>query len=198
VSAFWEANPSLQNFARNASYVFAGDMNGDGASGNDLIYIPRDASEMNFVTFTSGTRTFTAAEQAAAFEAYIQQDAYLRSHRGEYAERGGVFLPMVRRLDFSLTQDVFTDLGGKRHSFQIRADFINFGNLLNDKWGVGQRVVQNQILTSPGVDAQGRSTYRLAVVNNELVSRSFESTTATATNNSDVYQFMISLRYAFN
>ena len=30
------------------SYVFAGDMNGDGGSGNDLIYIPRDASEMNF------------------------------------------------------------------------------------------------------------------------------------------------------
>jgi hypothetical protein len=26
-------------------------MNGDGASGNDLIYIPRNQSEMNFVTF---------------------------------------------------------------------------------------------------------------------------------------------------
>jgi hypothetical protein len=105
---------------------------------------------------------------------------------------------MVRRLDFSLTQDVFTDLGGKRHSFQIRADFINFGNLLNDDWGVGQRIVQNQILTSPTVDGEGRSTYRLAVVNNELVNKSFETTTVTTTNNSDVYQFMVSLRYAFN
>jgi hypothetical protein len=199
ISGFWEARHSIVNFANNSSYVFSGDMNGDGQAGNDLIYIPRDISEMNFAQFThSNGRVFTAAEQAAAFEAYIQQDSYMRERRGQYAERGGVFLPMVRRLDLSLTQDIFADLGGKRHSFQIRADFINFGNLLNDKWGVGQRVVQNQILTSSTVDAQGRSTYRLAVVNNQLVSKSFESTTATATNNSDVYQFMLSLRYTFN
>ena len=30
VSAFWEARTNLVNFATNASYVFAGDMNGDG------------------------------------------------------------------------------------------------------------------------------------------------------------------------
>ena len=78
---FWEGRPS----GTNQSYVFAGDMNLDGASNSDLIYIPRDTSEMNFSQFAAGTRTFTAAEQAAAFEAYIQQDAYLREHRGEYA-----------------------------------------------------------------------------------------------------------------
>ena len=38
------------------------------------------------------------------------------------------------------------------------------------------------------------STYRLAVVNNELLTRSFETTTFLA----DVYSFMISLRYTFN
>src|SRR5262249_32687275 len=32
----------------NTSYVFAGDANSDTFSGNDLIYIPRDQSEMNF------------------------------------------------------------------------------------------------------------------------------------------------------
>ena len=67
-------------------------MNGDGGSGNDLIYIPRNTSEMNFVAIpaTATTRAFTADEQAAAFEAYIKQDPYLSKHRGEYAERGGV------------------------------------------------------------------------------------------------------------
>ena len=52
ISAFWEAKPRSTAPARlstNASYVFAGDMNGDGGSGNDLIYIPRNTSEMNFV-----------------------------------------------------------------------------------------------------------------------------------------------------
>ena len=49
VSAFWEART-----IGNASYLFSGDMNGDTASGNDLIYIHRDQSEMNFSQFTRG------------------------------------------------------------------------------------------------------------------------------------------------
>ena len=131
ISMFWEAKPSFQNFASNVSYVFNGDMNGDGFAGNDLIYIPRDTGEMNFATFThTNGRVFTAAEQAAAFEAYIQQDPYLSKHRGEYAERGGMFLPMFNRMDFSLMQDVFRNIGGKRNSGQFRLDITNFGNLL--------------------------------------------------------------------
>ena len=84
---------------------------------------------------------FTAAEQAAAFEAYIQQDPYLSKHRGEYAERGGLFLPMFNRMDLSMMQDVFRNIGGKRNSGQFRIDITNFGNLLNSDWGVIQRMV---------------------------------------------------------
>jgi hypothetical protein len=204
VAAFWEAKPTLNgaSFSSTASYVFAGDMNGDGAAGNDLIYIPRSTSEMNFVGFTApnGT-TFTADQQAQAFEAYINQDDYLRKHRGEYAERGGIFYPMVKRMDLSVTQDIFKNIGGKRNAGQFRIDFTNFGNLLNSNWGVSQRLVAPatqangaQILTNPGVDALGRSTYRLALVNNQLISKSFQ----TNTNLGDVYQFMLSFRYSFN
>ena len=85
VSAFWESRT-----LGNTSYIFAADSNGDGANG-DLIYIPRNTSEMNFLTFTAGGITFTAEQQAAAFEAYIAQDKYLSAHRGEYARaRRGV------------------------------------------------------------------------------------------------------------
>ncbi len=35
-----------------SSYVFSGDLNGDGGTTNDLIYVPRDESEMNFVPIT--------------------------------------------------------------------------------------------------------------------------------------------------
>ena len=202
ISAFWEAKPSFQNFATNVSYVFNGDMNGDGYAGNDLIYIPRDTGEMNFVNFThTNGRVFTAAEQAAAFEAYIQQDPYLSEHRGEYARRGGMLLPMFSRMDLSLTQDLFRNIGGKRNSGQIRLDVTNFGNLLNSDWGVIQRMVLPttaangaQILTNAAADAQGRVSYRLAVVNNELAKTSFQ----TGTGLSDVYQFMLSFRYTFN
>ena len=139
-------------------------MNGDSATNNDLIYIPRDQSEMNFAQFTSSGRTFTAAEQAAAFDAYISQDKYLSQHRGEYAQRGAVFLPMVTRADLSITQDVFGKLKGTKHTGQFRIDILNVGNLLNSDWGVGQRVIRNQILTNAAADSQGRPSYRMAVV----------------------------------
>src|SRR5262249_8764399 len=48
VSAFFEARTN-----GNTSYIFSGDMNGDSATANDLIYIPRNTSEMNFQTFTT-------------------------------------------------------------------------------------------------------------------------------------------------
>ena len=201
ISAFWEARHATNGSSSRLSYTFAGDMNGDSISANDLIYIPRDQSEMNFTAFTLGTRTFTAAEQAAAWDAYIQQDPYLKKNRGQYAERNGLVMPMFRSLDLSITQDLFHNIGGARNGFQLRLDIVNFGNLLNSDWGVSQRPVgtvnfnnQLQILTNPGVDAQGRSTYRLAVVNNELIKNTFQ----TAATTSDVYQLMLSLRYSFN
>jgi len=186
--------------AGNTSYTFSGDINGDGGFSNDLIYIPRDVSEMNFQEFAAGGRTFTAAEQAAAWNAYIEQDRYLSRNRGQYAERGGVFLPLRYRTDFSVSQDLFKSIGGKRNELQFRADILNFLNLLNSDWGVGQRLVNNQPLIVPTsaqggpADAQGRAQYRLRVVNNQLMNRSFEQTAGLG----DVYRVQFSLRYTFN
>ncbi len=193
-SLFWESRT-----INNASYLFSGDLNGDNATGNDLIYIPRNTSEMNFQAIT-GAVPFTAAQQAAAWEAYIQQDPYLSQRRGEYAERGGVFLPMVKRMDLNISQDVFKSIGGKRQRFQFRADFINFGNLLNKNWGTSQRLVNNTPLIVPtaaqggAVDAQGRAQYRMRVISGQLMSRSFEQTADL----NDVYRVMFSFRYFFN
>ena len=203
VSAFWEARPSQQQFSSRGSYTFNTDINGDGGTANDLIYVPRDASEMNFVAFTAGTRTFSVAEQQAAFEAFIQQDPYLSTRRGQYAERGGLAMPMFSRMDLSLVQDVFKNIAGKRNAGQIRLDITNFGNLLNHSWGVSQRSVVSGsgsgtnsigILTNAAVDANNRISYRMAVVNNELVSKSFQKNNGLA----DVYQLLLSFRYSFN
>ncbi len=188
ISAFWESRT-----VGNASYIFAGDLNNDGGTSNDLVYIHRDQSEMNFQQFTAGGVTFTPAQQAAAWDAFIAQDPYLSNHRGEYAERGAVFLPMVHRLDLGITQDVFANLGGERHRFQFRIDVINFGNLLNKDWGVAQRLVSNQPLTNPAVDAAGRATYRLRAISNQLMTRSFEQTADL----NDVYRVMFSVKYFF-
>jgi hypothetical protein len=192
VSAFWTAFTN-----GNTSYVFSGDMNGDTASGNDLIYIPRDRSEMSFATFSTtgaAAKTFTADQQSDAFEQYIQNDPYLRDHRGEYAKRNAVFLPMVNRMDLSLVQDVFKSTGTGKHGGQIRLDITNFGNLLNSDWGVSQRIRQNQILTNAAVDAAGKLTYRMALQNGDLFTQPYQTNAGIA----DVYVMMLSFRYTFN
>ncbi len=182
------------------SYTYSGDLNGDGGTSNDLIFIPRSTSEMNFQTFTQSGITFTAAQQAAAWEAYINQDRYLRMNRGKYVQRGAVFLPAVTRADLSISQDLFRSLRGRRHSLQARLDVANVGNLINKNWGVGQRLISNQPLSVPTTaqggpaDAQGRAQYRLRVINNQLMTRSLETTANLA----DVYRIQFSFRYTFN
>lgn len=178
----------------NASYVFSGDINGDGGRFNDLIYIPSDVSEMNFETYTASGRTFTAAEQAAAFDAFIRQDPYLSRNRGRYAERNAIFLPMVYRADLGIAQQVFTDIAGKRNALEVRLDVLNFGNLLNSDWGVGQRLTTTNPLIATSPDAQGRIRYRLANVGGELISDTFQPTLGL----SDVYRIQLGLRYTFN
>jgi hypothetical protein len=200
ISLFFDAHPNIPTgyFGPNFSYVFAGDANGDGASNNDLIYIPRNTSEMNFKPLTVSGKSYTAADQAAAFEQYIQNDPYLRSHRGQYAGRGAAFFPMVSRIDLSLSQDVFHRAHGNRHSGQVRLDITNFGNLLNHNWGVGQRLINNQILTNPTTDAQGRLTYNLQNLSGNLLTSPFVTSANLNTFGNDVYVMMISFRYSFN
>jgi len=186
--------------AGNASYVYSGDLNGDGGTSNDLLYIPADASEMNFQTFTQDGVTFTAAAQAEAFERFIQDDPYLREHRGQYAERGAAFLPMTTFFDLNLTQDIARNIAGRRNALQFRVDVQNFGNLLNSDWGVGRRFVSVSPLVVPTTaqggpaDAQGRAQYRLRVVNGQLVNSATEATAGI----SDVYRVQFTLRYTFN
>ncbi|HUF66533.1 MAG TPA: carboxypeptidase regulatory-like domain-containing protein [Gemmatimonadaceae bacterium] len=203
MSIFWEGRT-----LGNVSYTYAGDLNGDGGTSNDLIYVPLNQSEMNFQTFcnttgapagpcTNGGTTITALEQAAAWEAYIQQDEYLRTRRGRYAERNGFFLPMVYRADVSLMQEVRI---ANRNAFQIRLDILNAGNKIGPNWGVGQRVVNTQPLLVPTsaqggpADALGRAQHRMRLVNNELLTKSLEQTAGLT----DVYRIQLGVRYLFN
>ncbi|MEX2157411.1 MAG: carboxypeptidase regulatory-like domain-containing protein [Gemmatimonadales bacterium] len=183
--------------AGNDSYIFSNDMNGDGAT-NDLIYIPRNIGEMNFVSLTVGTcpacTVYTPAQQAAAWEAYINQDPYLREHRGTYAGRNAVFRPTVFRADLSISQDVGRSIAGRPSSLQVRLDILNFTNFLDSDWGVAQGLITNRPLASAGVDATGASQYRLAVVGGQLISKSFQKIVSTA----DVWRMQLGLRYAFN
>jgi hypothetical protein len=191
-SLFWEGRTQ-----GNASYVYGGDLNGDGGTSNDLIYIPASMAEMNFVTQTvtvSGQSiTFTPQQQAEAFEAFIRQDRYLSANRGRVAERGAVFMPMVYRMDFSIAQQVFTNVSGRRHGLELRADVLNFGNWLNDQWGAGYRFTNTQPLIPQGVDATGQPRFHFRQSGGALIAESFQRTTGP----NDLYQIQLGLRYTF-
>ena len=198
-SLFWESRT-----IGNASYTFSGDLNGDGGTSNDLIYIHKNVEEMNFQQYTvtvNGTpRTFTAAEQAAAWEAYIQQDKYLSANRGQYAQRGAVIMPMISRADFTFAQQLFTNINNKKNTLEFRVDILNVGNLLNKDWGVGQTFNSTQPLIVPTTaqggpaNAAGVSQYRLRNFGSDLISETYRPTAGV----NDVWRMQFGLRYIFN
>jgi hypothetical protein len=76
------------------SFIYSGDVNGDGTGGNDLIYIPRNQGEIIFTDcLTTCGANVTPQQQWDAFNAFIEQDNYLSSHRGQIAERFGAVNP---------------------------------------------------------------------------------------------------------
>ena len=179
----------------NGSFIYSADMNGDGAT-NDLLYVPTNASEMNFEVIPAAgtTRSFTIAEQVTAFEKFIQQDRYLRNHRGGVVERGAIQLPFVSRMDVSLTQDVVQMVSGKLHKEQFRLDILNFTNMFNSDWGRGYSFTSGSPLVPRGATAGGLPVYRMRNIGNNLLSRSFQRNTTV----SDVWRIQMGARYTFN
>ncbi|MDA1080636.1 MAG: carboxypeptidase regulatory-like domain-containing protein [Gemmatimonadetes bacterium] len=175
-------------------YRFSGDANGDGGWSNDLIYIAKNQSEMNFESFSSSGTTFTVDAQRAAWDAYIKQDEYLSRHRGQYAQKNAAFLPGLFRADVSISQDLSRAFRSKTNKVQARLDILNFTNMINSNWGVSDRFVTNTPLIPRGADANGSLRYRLRNIGSSLISETFQKNTGIA----DVYRIQLSLRYSFN
>ena len=57
----------------------------------------------------STARTYTAQEQSDAFFRFIEQDKYLRKHKGMVAETNGYC--SYHRVDLKFLQDIFTNIG---------------------------------------------------------------------------------------
>lgn len=123
------------------TYLYNGDLNGDGATGNDLLYVPRNASEIKLSTATipqtasSPATTLTPAQQWADLDAFINNDPYLSKMRGKYTVRNGARTPWEHQFDFRIMQDIGTIFKGSKNTLQISFDIINVGNLLNKDWG---------------------------------------------------------------
>ena len=117
-------------------FRYGGDVNGDGQT-NDLIYIPADPSQITFVEgFKVGSNVYTAQQQKDAFFALVENDPYLKKHKGQYMDRYGAQLPWVHNVDLRILQDFSLDALNRKHTFQFTIDVVNFLNLLNNSWGI--------------------------------------------------------------
>ena len=130
------------------SFIYSGDVNGDGQGGNDLIYIPSDQSEIILLPYTNATgQTVSAQQQWTDLDAFITQDKYLSDHRGQIARRAGAVNPWYNTIDLRILQDMVLFEGAKRHTLQLSFDVLNVGNLISSDWGV--RKVASASATSP-------------------------------------------------
>ena len=184
------------------SYYYSSDFNRDDFV-NDLIYIPRDPSEITFVDIPANTtgykKAYTAQEQSDIFFNYIEQDKYLKKHKGEYAERNGAKMPWRNQIDLKFVQDVFKGFGKTKSTLQFSIDIFNLGNMLNKNWGKVNFVNNQAILVPQNVAALNgagspKPTFRLGNVNNDIVRTSFGTTQSTAS----TYYMNFGLRYIFN
>jgi hypothetical protein len=180
------------------SYTYSADFNRDGTN-LDLIYIPRDPSEIDFVSQTAGGVTYSAQQQSDLFFAYINQDKYLKAHKGQYAERNGAQTPWRNQVDVKFLQDLFINVGKNRNTLQLSIDIFNFGNLLNPSWGRLKTINQSSILVPQNVAslvAGGtvRPTFRLALDRGVPITSTFRDNVSVFS----TYSMQFGLRYIFN
>lgn len=103
----------------------------DNNENNDLIYVPKNSSEILFTQ----NGTLTPEAQWQLFDSYIENDDYLKTRRGQYAERNGAKLPFTNVVDLKLQQEFNIKLGAKKYQVQVSYDVFNFTNMLNRNWG---------------------------------------------------------------
>jgi hypothetical protein len=96
---------------------------------NDLMYVPASKDQIVFKDAA------TADAQWTALEKFINEDDYLSTRKGQYAERNGARSPFTNVVDLRLIQDISINVGGKKNTLQFSFDVFNLTNLLNPSWG---------------------------------------------------------------
>ncbi|MFV0565669.1 MAG: carboxypeptidase regulatory-like domain-containing protein [Flavobacteriaceae bacterium] len=167
------------------SFTYTNDMNGDGIS-SDLIYIPKNRGDISFVT----------TEDEDAFFNFMEQDKYLKNHKGEYAGANAARSPWVHKFDLRLLREYYFNVGDTKNTLQFSLDFINVGNLLNSEWGVTKNnsVSNNgRILTYEGRDANNVPSYSFAKVGGEYPTKTYDYNSYYG----ETWKLQVGVKYSF-
>jgi len=175
------------------AYVYAGDMNNDGTTSNDLIYVPTDAEidVMNFAPLSDVNGNIQSpATQRQGLKNFIAQDDYLSGRRGQYSEKYAGEQPWYSQVDLRILQDFNMKHGNKTHILQFSIDIINLGNLISSEWGIRKYATTSGYFQPIGV----------TVTNNAPVYTFDPTQHSTFISSPDLpsrWQMQIGLRYIF-
>jgi hypothetical protein len=160
-------------------------MNKSGTSTIELMYIPKNQSEL----------LWASQADADAYFAYAAQDPYLSKHAGEFAQRYAAYAPWQKRIDVRIMQDFKMKFKNTGNKLQLTVDIINFANLLKSSWGLNQSYVTNSPLTVVGKDAAtGMLKVSMQKIGGNFVTSSFQNPTSVA----GTYGIQLGVRYVFN
>ena len=175
-----------------------GDLNADGSNENDPIYVPLtafDTAQIRFALTTrqvpspgGGTRTdtVTAAQQAEAFERFVDGTPCLRQRRGRILERNACREPWSHTTIASLQQTIPVAKG----ALQAQLDIYNLLNLLKSDWGhyrVAAPALLEQVGRTVGPVESAQPIFRYNIAAPVWTTLPSES----------VFQLQLALRYRF-
>jgi hypothetical protein len=167
-----------------------GDLNADGAVGNDPIYIPQTAFDTSEIRF-SGSPAGVAAQQSA-FERFIDGAECLRRQRGRIMARNSCRTPWMNLTNLALRQSLPT-AGAQALALELQV--FNFLNLLNPRWGREQLPTgalptstnQVALLSQSGETLQAQPVYSFDPMMRRYSYDNFDT----------YYQIQLAVRYTF-
>jgi len=186
LNVFYTGSSSYGN-----SFIYTNDMNGDG-NATDLIYIPKTADEIAFKT----------PEDRDAFWTFVNNDSYLSSHKGQYAEAYSARAPWLHMIDLRIAEDFAFKVGNTTHNFQLSASIDNFGNLLNSSWGTRKMSVYQTSLNGTiaplkyeGINGDGVPYFSMVKVGDAYPTQNYTKTYSVY---SECWQILFGIKYFFN
>lgn len=171
------------------------DLNADGSSGNDPMYIPNNYSDPKQIQFQQSTFSgvvATPAQQMAAFQQFIANNKCLSSQAGSIMGRDSCSNPWYNTLDISLRQRL-PQIGD--HKVSVNLDVYNVMNLINSGWGKIRTFTANteaSLLTVATRDASGNPVYTFNPIyaSNSQIFTAFNAPY-------QFYQIQLAMRYSF-
>ena len=174
------------------TYQLTGNVVNDYGS-NGLVYIPASREALDKWNFKDNGK-YTAEQQKDDFWAYINQDDYLKNHKGEYAERGGAVMPWHHQLDFKFNQNFYLNVAGQKNTLQFGVDIKNLANLLNNSWGLYKTVNNTKLLKYTAGKNGAQGSFQFQKNGKDVLSKTYTNYTSF----NSTYSIQFSIRYIFN